>query len=101
MWSRPPVVEALHGPDSIPYGPLPLGGIVDVVIVQGKEGVVALLYVGRNISHQSIEVLDPLHQADGKTPARCFSSSLVWMVISFSANISPVAEAQFAGRPPR
>ena len=37
-----------------------------MVIVQGKEGVVALLYVGRNISHQSIEVLDPLHQADGK-----------------------------------
>ena len=58
-----PVVEALHCRYRV-ADDFALGGVVDMVVVQCKRGVVSSLDVGRNVPHQGVEVLGPLHQAD-------------------------------------
>ena len=50
---------------------LALVGVVDVVVVQGQERVFLVLDDrDRNVPHQGVEVLGPLHQADREDQLR-------------------------------
>ena len=62
-------VQHLQGLDRLLKG-LPLSGFADLVVIEGKGRVVAVLYGLGDIAHQGVECLGALYEPDGKDQLR-------------------------------
>ena len=63
------VVKALQSGDDF-FHSSSLAWVADVVLIQGQKRIFILLDVGGYISHQGVEVLGPLYQADREDQLR-------------------------------
>ena len=88
----PLLVEALHRGDGGPQR-LPLRRVVDVVVVQRERGILAAFDVRCHVAHQRVEVVGPLHEADGKDKLRALVVTRVYRNVVLGEHV-PRAKSQ-------